>query len=253
METYFNIRFEFDKDHVIKMIDSRLHKEGCDYICVADGNITANVHNSLTYRDIINNGMFSISDSSWTPIFLKLIYGIKRQSYTGSDIFQDLLSQKTYNMAFLGGTKKALIGLNSYLNIISYPQDKLYFLELPFKDVSEFDYERIAEALNETSSDIIWVGLGAPKQEIFMSKLKPHLKRGIMIGIGAVFNFYGNTEVNRAPTFLRKMHLEFLHRIFTEPKKQVPKFINYIRTLPRIVYNEYRVNQQNQQNIEQHL
>lgn len=253
METFFNIRYEFNKNQVRELIHHRLTETGGDYISVADGNILATAYKSLEYRNIVNGGLFSISDSSWTPIFLKLIYGIKRQSYTGSDIFQDLLSKKTYNMAFLGGTKKALIGLDSYLKIISYPQDKLYFLELPFKDVSEFDYERIAEALNETSSDIIWVGLGAPKQEIFMSKLKPHLKRGIMIGIGAVFNFYGNTEVNRAPTFLRKMHLEFLHRIFTEPKKQVPKFINYIRTLPRIVYNEYRVKQQNQQNIEQHL
>lgn len=252
MEIFFNIRFEFEKKKIFELIDRRLIEPGGDYICVADGNILTNVHQSVTYRNIINEGLFSISDSSWTPIFIRLIYGINRKSYTGSDIFKALLSSKKYHMAFLGGTEEALIGLDTYLNDISYPTDKRFFLELPFKDVTGFDYENIAEVLNNNSIDIIWVGLGAPKQEIFMNKLKPYLKRGIMIGVGAVFNFYGNTHIKRAPSFIRKLHLEFLHRIITEPNKQVPKFTNYIRTLPHILHDEYRVKKQNRQMPKNH-
>lgn len=244
METFFKIRYEFDKEQVIELIQKRLTEVGGDYICVADGNITANVYNSDVYRKIINEGMFSICDGSWTPIFLKLLYGINRDSYTGSDIFLDILTKKKYSIAFIGGSNEALSGLKNFLNKINYPVDKSFFLQLPFKDVNDFDYRTIADYLNNISCEIIWVGLGAPKQEIFMNKLKPLLKKGIMIGVGAVFNFYGG-QVKRAPYFLRKFHLEFLHRLINEPNKQIPRLKNYIKTLPRIIYNEYIISRQN--------
>lgn len=237
METYFNIRFEFDKDKVLKSIDNQLYADNSSYVCVADGNILANVHNSFDYRAIINQSLFSICDGSWAIIFLKFIYGIKRDSYSGSDIFQDMIKTKKYSMAFLGGRYETLIGLKEYLSSINYPIDKTFFLELPFCHVNEFDYESIGKTLLD-KYDIIWVGLGAPKQEIFMNKLKPHLKHGVMIGVGAVFNFYGSSDVKRAPYLIRKFHLEFLHRLFAEPQKQIPKFKNYIQTIPQIITEE---------------
>ena len=63
-------------------------------------------------------------------------------------------------------------------------------------------------------TDIIWVALGAPKQEIFMNRLKPHLKKGVAIAIGAAFNFYSGMAdaPQRCPEWMRKCHLEFVHR-----------------------------------------
>ena len=66
----------------------------------------------------------------------------------------------------------------------------LLYHPLPFVSVDEFDYELIAKKVNEEKPDIIWVSLGAPKQEIFMSKLLPFLQQGVMFGIGAAFNYY---------------------------------------------------------------
>lgn len=239
METFFNIRYEFDKSQVHASISTRLDEPGSDYICVADGNITANVHNSKEYRDIVNDGMFSICDGSWTPILLKLIYGIKRDSYSGSQIFHDIVIKKEYSIAFLGGSKEALDGLKKYISYLGYPMDMTLFLELPFCKPNEFDFKGISNDL-KNNFDIIFVGLGAPKQEIFMHHLKPCLNHGVMIGVGAVFNFYGGSNVNRAPKWIRNLHLEFLHRLFSEPKKQIPKFTNYIRTIPKVIYQEIK-------------
>lgn len=239
METYFNIRFEFDKAKALNTIENQVTSKKSSYVCVADGNILANVHNSLDYREIVTQSLFSICDGSWTTIFLKIIYGINRQPYSGSDIFQDIINMKKYSMAFLGGRNETLVGIKQYLSSINYPLDKTLFMELPFCQVDEFNYDSIGKTLLD-KYDIIWVGLGAPKQEIFMNKLKPHLKHGVMIGVGAVFNFYGSSDVKRAPYILRKIHLEFLHRLFTEPKKQIPKFKNYIQTITPIIIEEYQ-------------
>ena len=78
----------------------------------------------------------------------------------------------------------------------------------PFLNVEDFDYLKISKLINQNKPDIIWIGLGAPKQEIFMSKLLPHIDSGLMIGVGAAFNFYsGLDEYKRAPYLMKKYHL----------------------------------------------
>ena len=84
--------------------------------------------------------------------------------------------------------------------------------------VEEFDYANIAKEIETDEADIIWIALGAPKQEYFMDRLKPHLKRGVMIAVGAVFKFYSGVEARRAPKWIIKWHLEFVYRIFREPR-----------------------------------
>ena len=69
MNRYFNINYEFDRQTVSNRIDEHLQKEGAGYICVADGNIMQMVHKDLEYREVVNNSMFSICDSSWAPLF----------------------------------------------------------------------------------------------------------------------------------------------------------------------------------------
>ena len=91
MEKYFDIRYEFDVPAVHKAIEQQIANGKSGYICVADGNILTMVHNDEAYRKVIDGSMFSICDSSWVPIFLKWIYGIKREHYCGSMIFKDII------------------------------------------------------------------------------------------------------------------------------------------------------------------
>lgn len=73
-----------------------------------------------------------------------------------------------------------------------------------------------------------------------MSRLKPYLKRGVMIAVGAAFKFYSGTDVKRAPHWMVKMHLEFAYRIFSEPKKQLKRCGWIVYTLPGLLYREWR-------------
>lgn len=239
METYFNIRYEFDRSLVHALIDNRLKQPGSEYVCVADGNILVRVYQSEEYKNVVNSAMFAICDGHWATVYLRWIYGIKRDSYCGSEIFEDLLKKRRYSMAFVGGSSEALSGLQNYVNQ-NYPNQKYCFHELPFMKVEDFNYKDIGEAVNKMDCDIVWIGLGAPKQEIFMNRLRPFLRRGIMIGVGAVFNFYGNDDVKRAPLWVRKVHLEFLHRIFAQPQRQLPKMTNYLKIVPKVILQEYK-------------
>lgn len=239
MEKYFNIRYEFDKQAVFRAIDEALLLGTPGYICVSDGVILATVNRDPDYRRVVDGSMFSICDSGYVPLYLRWIYGIERKQYCGSEIFMDIVHQRRYRMAFLGTTQSTLDGLKRNLSEVDPRIDGMWFYPLPYKAVDDFDYPAIAEMIEKDGAEIIWVALGAPKQEIFMSKLKPHLKRGVMIAVGAAFKFYSGTDVSRAPYWMVRAHLEFLYRIYCEPKKQLRRCMMIVVSLPKLLFQEW--------------
>lgn len=246
MNTYFKINYEFDKDSVLEAIDTRLGKPGADYICVADGVIlnTANRYNE--YLQVVNGGMFSICDSSYVPLYIRWIHGKKYGQYCGSEIFMDIVASRRYRMIFLGTQQNILDGLKKNLTAINPDVAGMQFVELPFCKVEDFDYASIGRMVETDGADIVWVALGAPKQEYFMSHLKPCLNHGVMIAVGAAFKFFSGVDTNRAPRWMVRNHLEFVHRLGTEPRKQFGRCFDIVRTLPGLLYGEWQRKRQKQ-------
>lgn len=240
METYFNIRYEFDREAVHGAIARRLADPGADYICVADGVILNTANRQPQYLDVINGGMFSICDSSYVPLYIKWLYGRQCSQYCGSQIFRDIVADGKYRMIFMGTQQKVLDGLKATLTDINPAVADMRFVELPFCGVDDFDYAGIARMIEADGAEIVWIALGAPKQEQFMARLKPYLSHGVMIAVGAAFKFFSGTDVRRAPAWMVKHHLEFVHRICSEPRKQLGRCAWIVRTLPGLLWGEYR-------------
>ncbi len=240
MHTYFNILYEFDKTQVHAQIATRLKEPGSDYICVADGVILNTANRNKDYLRVVNGGMFSICDSSYVPIYIRWIYGKRYEQYCGSQIFMDIVKSQKYRMIFMGTSEATLRGLRNYLITENPDVANMQFVSLPYRKVEDFDYMAIAQMIEEDKADIVWVALGAPKQEIFMSLLKPHLMHGVMIAVGAAFKFFSGTDEKRAPKWMLNMHLEFVYRIFQDPKKQLKRCGWIVLTLPRLLYSEWK-------------
>lgn len=236
MNFYFNINYEFDKQAIHQAID--VTEKG--YICVADGVVMTNANRDKRYLDIVNASMFSICDSSWIPLYLKFIYDIKYEQYCGSDIFKDIVVSRKYRMLFLGTQQSTLNALQKELMLLNPDVKDMKFVELPFLSVEDFDYKGIAKLIDDDGAKIIWVALGAPKQEKFMNMLLPYISYGVMIGVGAVFKFYSGTNELRCPKWMQKYHLEFLYRIIQDPHKQLKRCFWIIVTLPKLYISEMR-------------
>lgn len=241
MINYFNINYEFDKDKIHKAIEKRLQFAGSDYICVADGVIMNIANRRPEYLKVINGGLLTICDSGYVPLYIKWIYGKTYEQYCGSEIFIDIITSRKYRMIFLGTQQATLDGLQQNLMGTNPDVIDMKFVELPFCKVEDFDYPAIAKLVEDDGADIVWVALGAPKQENFMARLKPHLHRGVMIGVGAAFKFFsGGVDTKRAPEWMINHHLEFVHRISQEPRKQVKRCFHIVRTLPGLLFLEWR-------------
>lgn len=235
---FFNIKYEFDREEIHRAIDLRLKEPGADYICVADGVILDNTCREPEYRNIVNAGMFAICDSSYVPIYIKFIHREYYAQYCGAEIFRDIVSAGRHRMIFLGAQKTVLDALQRNLKDWNPAVEDMQFVELPFCGIDDFDYEGIAKLIKDDGADIVWIALGAPKQEYFMHRLRPFLSHGVMIAVGAVFKFYSGMGETRAPRWMVRRHLEFIYRIGQSPRKQLSRCSRILRTLPRLLWRE---------------
>ena len=246
LEKYFNVRYEFDRQVVLDTIDRFVEDGKKGYICVADGVTLATSQNYPLLRDVLENSVLNTCDSGWVPVYLKWIYGIKRDQYSGTNLFKDIVAKKKYNMLFLGASNAILKPLRESLSKEDERIAGMFFMALPFRSVDAFDYEKIAARINEESPDIIWISLGMPKQEIFMYNLLPKINQGILIGVGAAFKYAsGIPAQKRSPDWLVKCKLEWLYRILKEPKKQLGRCWLIIKTVPGILKEEYKRKRKN--------
>ena len=238
--TFFEINYELSREDALREIDERVQSGGKGYVVVADGVVLNTANRTPHYLQVVNGAMFSVCDSSFVPVYIRLIHGLRVYKYYGTDLMCDVIGKKQFKMAFLGGHQQTLDSLRAKLAATDPRIADMLFWELPFCDVDQFDYKGIAERLNIYQADIIWVSLGAPKQEEFMSRLQPFLNRGVMVSVGAAFNFLSGKGEKRAPQWMIDNNLEFIYRIFQNPKKQIIRCFWIIRTLPKLLYTEWR-------------
>lgn len=237
--TYFNIKIEFDSAKVDKIIQSTIEKKGKGYVCSIESNNLTVANKNPDFLKVVNGALVNICDGSMLAKILSNVHNDKFDSYIGADLFTKYVHMKKFKQFFLGNTREILTALKNNLSQIDSAIEDMPFEELPFKSVEEFNYPQIAAMINKEKPDIIWVSLGAPKQEFFMSKLEPFLEQGVMFGFGAIFNFNaGIGTVKRAPKWMLILKLEWLYRAFEEPKKNIPRYWNFIKILPKLIVSE---------------
>ena len=242
MENYFGISYEFDKSVVLGTIDDVIRSGDKGYVCVADGVTLSMSQNYPLLKKVLDEACVVTCDSGWVPLFLRWIYGIKREQLSGSELFSTILHKKKYKMMFLGTSNAILKPLRENISKIDHRILDMKFVSLPFRPVESFNYKGIADSVNEENPDIIWVALGMPKQEIFMHNLTPHLTKGVCIGVGAAFKFFsGLSGHRRAPEWMIKCKMEWIYRIFSEPKKQIGRCWLIFKTVPGLLYSEYKI------------
>ena len=96
----------------------------------------------------------------------------------------------------------------------------------PFGDWPPDEFERICQLIRDSRANLIWVGLGCPKQEHWIARHKDQLPPGVYFGIGAAFAFHAG-EVRQSPPALQKLGLEWAYRLAMEPRRLFRRYFTY--------------------------
>ena len=96
----------------------------------------------------------------------------------------------------------------------------------PFHPLTAVEQARIVEQINQTAPDILWVGLGTPKQDLWMAAHRPMLSAPVLIGVGAAFDFHTG-RIPQAPAWMQRSGLEWLFRLWQEPRRLWYRYLVY--------------------------
>lgn len=96
----------------------------------------------------------------------------------------------------------------------------------PFGDWPEDEFERITRMIRDCGANLIWVGMGCPKQEHWIARHKDRLPPGVYFGIGAAFAFHAG-EVRQSPPALQRLGLEWAYRLAMEPRRLFKRYFTY--------------------------
>jgi N-acetylglucosaminyldiphosphoundecaprenol N-acetyl-beta-D-mannosaminyltransferase len=94
----------------------------------------------------------------------------------------------------------------------------------PFRPLSAAEEGEVAVAIDGSGADIVWVGLGSPRQETFMARMRSRLRAPVLVGVGAAFDFHAGL-VPQAPPWMQRRGLEWLHRVGSEPRRLAPRYL----------------------------
>ncbi len=190
-----------------------------------------NPHSYITAKDSIDfqNSLklanVLIPDGSGIVLASTILKGHIKERITGSDLFlatNKVANQKSSKYFFIGSSVKILNEIEAKLNQ-EFPNIQVVGkYSPPYVKALRFSAEineDIIKKINETKPDVIWVGLSAPKQEVWiLDNMKSINDFKLIAPIGAVFDFYtGN--IKRSPKIFRDLHLEWLPRLMQEPKR----------------------------------
>ena len=95
-----------------------------------------------------------------------------------------------------------------------------------FGEYSEEELDRVAAEINAKRPDVVWVGLGVPRQEKWMQRMRPRLEAPVLVGVGAAFDFHAGL-VPQAPDWMQRGGLEWLYRLGHEPRRLWRRYLRY--------------------------
>jgi N-acetylglucosaminyldiphosphoundecaprenol N-acetyl-beta-D-mannosaminyltransferase len=91
-------------------------------------------------------------------------------------------------------------------------------LEPPFAHIDELATPGVAQEIDAARPDVVWVGIGSPKQELWMARMRPLLEAPVLVGVGAAFDFHSGV-VRQAPGWMQRSGLEWLFRLLSDPRR----------------------------------
>lgn len=195
---------------------SREHR----YVCVAPVHPIMEAFDSSAYQSILNGADFVTADGMpvvWTQ---KILGHRQAQRVYGPDLTLSLCKAseaKGIKVGFYGGSEDAIESMCQRLTRL-YPNLQIsYRYSPPFRELNETEEEKIISDIIASDCQLLFIGLGTPKQDLWMARHKQRLPM-VQVGVGAAFDFISGTK-KQAPAWLQRIGLEWLFRLCSEPRR----------------------------------
>jgi len=205
---------------VLDFIESKIKQNKSAQIATVNNEFIVEALNNKKFKDVLNSCDLNTIDSTGVKWAIRKKYKENPERLPGSDLFLDICrfsAERGYRIFLLGsqsgvGTLAAqkMIKMFKGLHVVGVNEGKVI-------DENKIEPALIDE-INSSNADIVFVALGAPRQDLWISNNIKKLKPAVCIGIGGTLD-YVSGKVKRAPKAWRSLGLEWLYRFFMQPKR----------------------------------
>jgi N-acetylglucosaminyldiphosphoundecaprenol N-acetyl-beta-D-mannosaminyltransferase len=217
-----SIEFDFVlKADVPRIVENWRRLNYRRYIVLTNPHSVMVCHRDEEMRAATTGAGLTLPDGVGIILAAKLLGHGRRHRVTGPDLMLKVCGDgREFGLRhfFLGGSEGVAEKLAERMSE-QFPGLKIAGTYCPpFRQLTAEEDETLVDRINATKPDVVWVGLGAPKQEKWMAAHLGRVKAATMIGVGAAFDFHtGN--VPWAPGWVRRAGLEWAYRFITEPRR----------------------------------
>ena len=226
---------DVDMDRALDRVQALLQSRRKSYICVAGVHGVMEAQRSPALRKVYAGASMTIPDG------MPLVWVGRHQGHrsmqrvTGPDLMLEVFRRPQFahlTHFFYGGQP----GVAEQLRIrfsSRFPQAHIVGEETPpFRDLNAGEAEALAAQLRKLRPDVVWVGTGCPRQELFMAQYLPRLDTHLMIGVGAAFDFHTGRIRDCAP-WVKTAGLQWFHRLLQDPRHLWKR---YARNNPAFIF-----------------
>lgn len=224
-----------DMQWLLSFTNDHIRELSGDYMCASNVHTTVTAWEDANYCAVQNGGIMTIPDGGPLSVVGKWRGFEQIRRTTGPSYMEEIFrisAEKGYRHYFYGSTPETIEKMRKKLEK-EYPGLVIAGMySPPFCKETEAQYQADMERINAANADFIWVGLGAPKQELWMANHQGKI-RGFMVGVGAGFDFFAG-NIKRAPEWMQRSSLEWLYRMLQDPKRL---FARYWHTNTRFIWH----------------
>jgi N-acetylglucosaminyldiphosphoundecaprenol N-acetyl-beta-D-mannosaminyltransferase len=222
-------------NNALAAIDSWVETQSPHYICVTSVHSIMECYNNPALKSIYNqSGLI-------TPDGMPVVWLLRRQGYPftervyGPDLMLATCQQglqKGYRHYFYGGGPGVAEKMAQRLTD-RFPGLIVSGIDVPpFRQLSAKEDEESISRIRSAQPDIVWIGLGCPRQERWMSEHLRKLGVPVLIGVGAAFDFHSGNKL-QAPHWVQHIGMEWFFRLITEPRRL---WSRYFKNFPRFIF-----------------
>jgi N-acetylglucosaminyldiphosphoundecaprenol N-acetyl-beta-D-mannosaminyltransferase len=214
-------------DEAVAAIDECIRRGEREYVCTVDVHALVESHSASDVRDIYRSAAIAAPDGM--PLVWLLHYSGYQAAdrICGPDLMPAVFLQSQrhgYRHFLYGSSDVTLLSLEQKLNR-DFPGAKIVGRYAPpFRALSREEEQDVDRVLNAADPDIVWVGLGAPKQDRWMAAHRHALNAPMLIGVGAAFDMIAG-KVKRAPRLIQRTGCEWMFRLAQEPRRLSKRYL----------------------------
>ncbi len=202
------------------------------YVCVTPAHAVMECHDHPEIKSIYNQSGLTTPDGMSIVWLLKLFGFPHVDRVYGPDLMLEVCrssQDKGYKHYFYGGAPGVADQLAKKL-LKRFPELKIVGLESPpFRELTDAENQEMIKRIQSAAPDIIWVGIGSPRQEKWMSRHLKDLGVPVLIGVGAAFDFLSGNKP-QAPRWVQRSGMEWFYRLLSEPRRLWKRYmLNYPR------------------------